>query len=253
MTLRDILRAGGALVIAGTLLFAQKKQPAPKSKAEYEAFMAIQNAADPDSRIKAVDDFLTKYADTELKAFALTVAAESARQKNDFERMVIYAERVLETDKDSYTAMLMLASGIAQRTREHDLDREEKLGRAEKYAQQAIKLIQTAEKLNPQIPDDQWAAAKKDFEAQAHESLGIAAVVRKKYDEALKHFQTAAGLSPDPALYVRMASAYNASGKPDEAIAVLDKLNAAPDLHPAIKQIAQNERNTAIKAKAAKK
>lgn len=253
MNLRHLLRAGAAIFIAGTLLFAQKKQPQLKSKGEQEAYMAIANATDPDSRIKAVDEFLAKYADTELKSIALTIAAESARQKNDFERMVIYAERVLEADKESYTAMLMLASGIAQRTREHDLDREEKLTRAEKYANDSLNLLKTAEKPNPQIPDDQWAAVKKDFEAQAHEALGIAAAVRKKYDVAIQEFQTAAGLSPDPSLYVRLASAYNGAGKPDEAIATLDKLNAVPDLHPAIKQIAQNERNNAIKAKAAKK
>lgn len=246
-------KAGAAVLIASGLLLAQTKQPQIKSKQEQEAYLAIVNAPDPDSRIKAVEEFLTKFADTELKAIALTIAAESARQKNDFERMVIYAERTLEADKDNYMAMLMLATGLAQRTREFDLDKEEKLARAEKYATTAIGLIKAAEKPNPQITDEQWLAVKKDSEAQAHEALGIAAMLRKKHDVAIQEFKAGLELSPEPTMLVRLASAYNESGKPDEAIAALDKLNAVPDVHPQIKQIAQNERNKAIKLKDAKK
>ena len=51
------------------------------------------------------------FADTEFKAIALQVAAASAQQKNDFEKMVVYAERTLEADPKNYPAMLMLANG----------------------------------------------------------------------------------------------------------------------------------------------
>ena len=92
------------------------------------------------------------FADTEFKAIALQVAAASAQQKNDFEKMVVYAERTLEADPKNYPAMLMLASGIAQRTREFDLDKEEKLGRAEKYANSAIELVKGRPKAAPRHP-----------------------------------------------------------------------------------------------------
>lgn len=253
MISHSIFRAGAALLVAVSLLPAQKKQPQLKSKSEQEGYMAIVNATEPNARIKAIDDFLAKFADTELKPIVLIIAAESARQANDFERMVIYSERTLEADKDNYMAMLLLASGLSQRTREHDLDKEEKLGRAEKYANAALALLKTAEKPNPQLPEEQWLAAKKDYEGQAHEALGIAAMARKKYDVAVQEFQAATAASTDPAVFVRLASAYNKSGKPDEAIAALDKLNAMPEVHPQIKQVAQNERNEAVKLKAAKK
>ena len=102
------------LLIAG-MAFAQ---PKPKSQKEVEALMAIQNATDPDARIAAVENLLTKFADTDFKSFALMMAAASAQQKNDFEKMVIYGERTLEADPKNFQAMLMLAGGIAQRTRE---------------------------------------------------------------------------------------------------------------------------------------
>lgn len=105
------------------------KQPQPKSKGEADALMAIFNTQDVDVRIKAAEELLTKYVDTEFKTVALQIIAASYQQKNDFEKMVIYAERTLESDPDNYVAMLMLASAIPQRTREFDLDREEKLAR----------------------------------------------------------------------------------------------------------------------------
>ena len=206
------------------------KQPQPKSKAEAEAVMAIFNAPDIDTRIKAIEALLTKFADTEFKVVALQVAAATYQQKNDFENMVVYAERTLEADPTNYAAMLMLATGIAQRTREFDLDREEKLARVEKYARGAQEALKTAVKPNPNLTDEQWEGAKKDFDAQAHEALALGAMARKKYDVAIAEFKTAleVGSSPDPATMVRLGAVYNMAAQHDNAIAILDKVMAQP-------------------------
>lgn len=229
------------------------KQPQVKSQEEAEALMAIFNAPDPDVRIKAVDAMLAKFSDTEFKAVVLQVAAASCQQKNDFDNMIIYAERTLEADANSYAAMLMLATALAQRTREFDLDREEKLVRAEKYARTAEELLKTALKPNPALTDEQWENAKKDFTAQAHEALALAAMARRKHDVAIAEFKTALEVasSPDPATIVRLGAVYNMAGKYDEAVAVLDKIMAAEDVHPQIKQFAQAERARAIQLKSA--
>lgn len=248
MTIRTILTSAAALVLTAAISFAQ---PKPKSQKEVDAIMAIQNATDPAARIAAVENLVTKFADTEFKSFALMIAAASAQQMNDYEKMVVYSERTLEADPKNYQAMLMLSGGLAQRTREHDLDKEEKLGRSEKLANQAIEIIKTSPKPNPQITDEQWEAAKKDATAQAYEALGQAAMVRKKPDVAAQNWKMAVegAASPDPATMVRLAAAYNQMNKPDEAIAVLDKLNAMPEVHPQIKSAATEQRNVAVKLK----
>lgn len=234
-------------LVAGIAL--GQAQPKPKSQKELEAIQAMFNAQDPDSRIAAAEVLLTKFADTEFKAIALQVAAASAQQKNDFEKMVVYSERTLEADPKNYPAMLMLANGIAQRTREFDLDKEEKLTRAEKYANSALELVKAAAKPRPDLPDADWEAAKQSYMAQGYEALGLAAMVRKKYDAAATQFQAALTASPEASTMVRLAAAYNAAKKPDQAIATLDKLNATPDLHPSIKAVATQERNAAVKMK----
>ena len=226
-------------------------QPQPKSAEEQQGLQAIFQATDADGRIKAAEDFLVKFPDSQFKGFVLMVTAEMYRQKNDFDKMVIYGERALEADPKNYMAMIMLGQGLAQRTREFDLDREEKLGRAEKYANTALEILKTAPRPRPDITDQQWAQARKEFEGQAHEALGMAALVRKKYDAAISEFRTAieSSASPDPATQVRLATALNQSGKPDEAITILEKVMADPNAHPVVKQFAQAERARAVQAK----
>ncbi len=251
---RVLIMAAGMLTCAA-ILSAQAKPPQPKSQKEVDALMAIQNAPDADARIKAVENLIKNFADTEFKPFAFQVAAASAQEKNDFEKMVFYSERTLELDPKNFSAMIMLAGGIPQRTREFDLDKEEKLSKAEKYAKDAFSAIESAVKPRPEITDEQWAAVKKDFVAQAHEALGMIALARKKFPDAIQAFKASidAAATPDPATKVRLAAAYNNNGNYDEAIAHLDPLIADPQTNPVIKQFAQSEKTKATQGKAAKK
>lgn len=230
-------------------------QPKPKSQKEYDAIMAVMNATDPDAQIAAIENLLTKFADTEFKVIALQQATQAAMQKGDAEKVVIYAERTLKEDPKNYMVMLMQAQMTAQKTREHDLDKEEKLKQAEKLATDAIELLKTAAKPRPDLTDEQWTAAKKDFEAQGYESLGMVAMVRKKYPDAVTNFKKAVDTqgTPDPATKVRLASAHNFAGNFDAAILIIDAVLTDQQLHPAIKQVAGQEKLKAVQGKAAKK
>ncbi|MGH9721557.1 MAG: hypothetical protein ACRD8O_15210 [Bryobacteraceae bacterium] len=252
--MRRILIAGAVwLAVGAAALLAQAKQPQPKSQKEVEALQAMFATQDPDARIKAADELIKKFADTEFKTVALYLMAASYEQKNQYEKMVFYAEETIKSDPMHYGALLMLATGIAKQTREHDLDREEKLAQSEKYAKAALEALKTAAKPNPQLTDEQWAGAKKDFEAQAHEAFGMAASTRKKFDVAIAEFKMAieGSANPDPTTFVRLGQIYNQANKPDEAVAILDKVLAIADVHPQIKQFAQAERVRALQAKGA--
>jgi hypothetical protein len=245
-------------VTAMTAAFAQSadtRQPKPKSQKEAEAINAVFSAQDPDARIAAVEALLTKYADTQFKGIALYVATVSAQQKNDSEKIVLYGERTLEADPKGYGAMLIMGQALAARTREFDFDKEEKLGKAEKLAKEALALVATAPKPNPAMTDEQWAMAKKDFESQGHEVLGLSAMVRKKYDVAIPELKAAIEAQPqkDPSTMVRLAVTYNDAGQPDNAIAMVDQLNAMPDLPPSIKQVAAQQKLKAVQLKSQKK
>jgi tetratricopeptide (TPR) repeat protein len=247
-------------IIGVAVLFGQAK---PKiTKEEAQAFNAVQGEMDPQKRMTAADEFVTKFADSSLKPTILLMAAQAAAQKNDADKMVIYCERVLDSYPKPTPAMypatqslLMLANYYSTKTREFDLDKEEKLAKAEGYAKQALELTDKMEKPNPQITDDQWTAAKKDLTAQAHEALANVDMVRKNYDAAIGEYKVSIGdaATPEPSTQVRLANAYTEAGKYDDAIAILDKVISTADVHPQIKAAAQQLKNkaTALKAKAA--
>jgi tetratricopeptide (TPR) repeat protein len=230
---------------------AAPKGPAPKSKSEMEALQALQAAqGDPDKTIAACENLITKFADTDFKAIALFMEADSYEKKKDYEHMVIFAERALEANPQNFQAVLMLAKYYSTNTRENDLDREEKLGKEEKYANQVIEMMKTAQKPNPAIPDDQWAEVKKDISAEAYNAMGLGNLTRKKYDAAAANFKQAvdANSRPEPAYMVRLASALQAGGKNDEAIVWCDKILGDANAHPQIKGLATNIRAAAVKA-----
>jgi tetratricopeptide (TPR) repeat protein len=226
-------------------------QPTPKSQAEVTAIQAMFSAqqAGPDAIIKAADELLTKFADTEFKELAYYIQAEAYQQKKDFTKAQVIAEQALALNPKSYQAQIMLAELITQQTRENDLDREEKLGKAEKYAKDAIENVKDVAKPNPQVSDEQWAEFKKGIAARGHNAIGLANLTRKKYEPAAAEFKLAVDEDPQPAYLVREASALQSGGKNDEAMAICDKLLADPQLHPQIKQVATQIRTQAAAAK----
>jgi len=247
-----------ALAVSTSLLSAQTanpKAPVPKNQKEMEAVQAIFQQQDPDARIAAANDLITKFSETQFKATALYVAAFSYQQKGDIENSIVYAEKCLESDPKFFGAMLTIASGLSQRTKEFDLDREEKLSRSDKMAKAALEMIPTAPKPNPGIPDDQWELAKKDFMSQAHEAMGMSALVRKKYDVCASELGIALANAqqPDPSTMVRAASCNMKIQKWDEATLELDKALADPNSVPAVKKAATELKMELNKAKAEKK
>ena len=58
------------------------------SKAEADAFNAIMKAQTPDEKIKAADEFVTKFADSQYKGIALYDAAEAADDAPDFSQRI---------------------------------------------------------------------------------------------------------------------------------------------------------------------
>src|ERR1039458_1383523 len=246
------LATGFAALAAPQAVPAQPKVPSPKSPAEGKAVMALQAAGqsnDPDAMIKAANELLTKFTDTDYKEWALSMEAKAYQTKGDAEHAQVYGQQALQVNPKSYSMMLLLGEVIGLHIGDHDLDRQDKLTEANKYLNDTIEIVKTAPKPNPQLTDDQWAEYRKYTIAEAHNGLGMLAMVRKDWDTAITEFKTAAADDPQDAYYTRLASVYQSAGKNDEAIAVCDKLLANPSLHPQIKGVVNSIKNLAVAAK----
>jgi len=237
---------------SGEAQTAQPQGPRAKSQKELDALKKVQAATDPEQRIAAIENVLENFADTEYKQVLLDMAVQSAEQANDYAKVMVYGARATQANPNDYEALTAMAAATAQNTKEFDLDKEQKLAKVDKYAQQAIAALKSASKPNGQVTDEQWDQEKKQLTAEAYASMGAAAVLRKKYDDAVTNFKTAADTRPDPVILVRLADAYNNAKQPDNAITTADRVLAMNDAPANIKQFAQQEKAKAQQAKGGK-
>ena len=230
-----------------------QKAPQPKSQKEVVALQAVQSAKSPDEQIQAIENVLTNFADTEYKAILLYTAMQIEVRKGDYAQTVFYGERLLDVDPKNASALVTLAGETARRTREFDLDKDEKLGKVDKWANAGIEAAKTMPKPSPQVPDDQWASARKDMQAQGYAALGMAAALRKKYDDAITDYKEAIATSsiPDSTTWVRLGQVYLDANKLDDATAAFDKALADTTAPASVKQIAQSKKDEVAKKKAA--
>lgn len=262
---RTILTGVAAFALSAACLMAQGQAPSlppaqakgePKvSKGEAEAYNTMVKAAqsgDNDGVIKAADDLMTKYADTRFKPVALMLEAQAYVAKGDLDRAQVYAEQAMTADPKGYQAPLLIGESIVKQTRENDLDKDEKLAKAEKDLNLAIDNMKSADKPNSQLTDAQWEDQKKFFVAEANADMGRVNMLRKKYADAATELQAAADADPQPAYFVWLALSQQNSGKNDEAIATCDKLLAQPNLPDVFKNAANQVKAQATRAKGGK-
>jgi len=203
------------------------KQPAAKTKEEYDAYTAIASNPDPAASLTAADEFQTKFANSELKAAAYATVVQKAYNAGANEVTVDASRKTLALQPDHTLALVMLASSLAETTRESDIDSAEKWAEANKSAEKAISTIDKGlPAAAPQLTPEQLAGAKTVLLAMAHSAMGYIALARKDYTEAEKHYKASVadtGDQADPANYLRLAVAQDNLKKYADGIASAKK------------------------------
>ena len=208
--------------------------PSPKSQKELDALQAWQAATDPDERIKAIENVLTNFADTEFKIYLLQDALQQEQRKGDFAqsgflRRAVARSRSQERVRDGYSRWRNSSSYPRVRSRQRGETRQGGQVRQSRFG-----ASKDMPKPRPDITDAQWEGAKKDLQAQAYEAMGQSAALRKKYDDAIADFKQAIAVqaTPDPATWVRLGQAYEDAGKLDDATDAFDKAINTPNVNP---------------------
>jgi len=165
------------------------------------------------------EEFLVKFPDSELKAIVYRLEMQAYQQKNDFLNMKETGEKALKEDPNDAVTLILLASAIPERTRENDLDRDQKLAQAEDYAKRALVAVDKLEKPSPQMPDADWEKVRNDARAQSYAALGLVALQRKQYQTAEEAFKKAVDMQSqkDPVVFWRLGLAYEFTKKYEQA------------------------------------
>jgi len=214
---------------------AGKRAPAAKTTPEFEAYKAAIALTDPAAEEKAAGDFATKFPDSELRVMIYKSAMQKYQAANNGERMMEMAQKALTFDADDPEALVGIAQVIAERTRDTDLDRDQRLAEAKKDAERSLLTIDTDIPTSG-YPPEQLAAYKGFLKSEAYAVLGKLACDAKSWPEAetdLRKSIDALPQQPDSIAVLRLAVALDMQNKIPEAIKyadqAIDLTKAQPD------------------------
>jgi tetratricopeptide (TPR) repeat protein len=201
---------------------AAKRPPQAKTQPEFDAYQAaMKNANDPVAVEKLADDFAAKFPDSELRVLLYRVAMHAYQTANNAEKMAEMAQKVLKIDPDDPEALVGAAEVIAERTRDTDLDKDQRLAEAQKDAQHALQTVDTDVAIPAGTPQEKIDAYKGYLRSSAYSVLGTIAFNQKNYADAEGQFRKsidALPSQPDPVVVLRLAIALDNQGKYPEAL-----------------------------------
>lgn len=208
-----------------------KRPPQAKTQPEFDAYnAAIANQKDAAAMEKAADDFATKFPDSELRVLLFKAAMRAYQNANNGDKMLEESQKLLKVDPDDPEALIASAEVIAERTRDTDLDKDQRFAQASKDAQHALETIDTDVPMPANIPQAQIDAYKGLLRSSAYSILGTIQYDQGKYVDAQGYFQKSIDAypsQPDPVVVLRLALALDKQGKYQDA---LTQANKAVDL-----------------------
>jgi tetratricopeptide (TPR) repeat protein len=149
---------------------AGKRPPQAKTQPEFDAYKVAAAITDPAAQEKAADDFATKFPDSELRLLLYKAVMTGYQQSNNAEKMLATSQKILTIDPDDPQALLGVSQVLAERTRDSDLDKDQRLAEARKNAQRALVTVDTD--VPAGLPADKVDVFKGFIRSEAYAILG---------------------------------------------------------------------------------
>jgi len=187
---------------------ATKRPPQLKTKQEQDAYNAAAANTDPAALEKAADDFAAKFPDSEVRILLYKNAMRKYQAANDAEKTEAMGRKVLGIDADDPEALSTVAEVIAERTRDSDLDRDQRFDEAVKMAQKATQTVDTDVSVPAGTPQDRIDAYKAYLRSNAYSIIGTIEYKKSNYAAAQADLQKSIDAfpsNPDPVVVLRLA------------------------------------------------
>jgi len=187
---------------------AGKRLPQAKTQPEFDAYKVAVANTDPAAMEKAADDFAAKFPDSEVRILLYENAMRLYQNANNAEKTEAMGRKVLSLDGDNPEALITVAEVIAERTRDADIDKDQRLGEATSMAQKATQTVDTD--LAIQAPQDKIDAAKAFLRSSAYSVIGTIEFKKENYAGAQENLQKSIDAfpsQPDSVVVLRLALA----------------------------------------------
>ena len=222
-----------------------KHQPQAKSQEEFKAFQDVTAKPDAASMETAANAFAQQYPNSELKGPLFQNVMLQYQNSNNSDKTLEMGRKVLSLDPDNVVALVTVASVLANRTRESDLDKEERISEAKKDANQAIQVMNTPEGIPAGVPADRAEAYKNTILAMAYGALGQANFVSNDFpaaEQALRKSTSFTNIQQDPISWFQLTLTLDREGKYADALQAANKCVEYSANHP-VNQYCTQERD----------
>jgi tetratricopeptide (TPR) repeat protein len=202
---------------------AGKRPPQAKTQPEFDAWKAAAANTDAAGLEKASDDFATKFPDSELRVLLYKNAMRLYQNANNSEKTEAMGRKVLSFDGDDPEALVIVAEVIAERTRESDIDKDQRYGEATTMAQKATQTVDTDVQVPAGTPQDKIDAYKALLRSNAYSIMGTIDFKKDNYPAAQENLQKSIDAfpsNPDPVVILRLALTLDKEQKYPEALKV---------------------------------
>jgi tetratricopeptide (TPR) repeat protein len=222
-----------------------KSPPAAKTREEFAAYQAAAGQQDAAAAEKAADDFAAKFPQSDLRGLLYSTLMRRYQQTNDSDKTLQMARKVLTYDPNDPVALVMASTVLAERTRDNDLDREERYDESLKDAKKSLETVNTDLLAPNNITPEQLAGIKKTLMSMAHSSMGMVYLDRKDDAAAAQEFQQSISLSPpgevEPLTYLRLALAQDHLKQYPDALTSANKAVAGSQSTSPVSMLAKQE------------
>src|SRR6266568_3582015 len=186
---------------------------------------------------------------TFLYAQQQTPATHSYQTANNADKMLEMGRKVLKFDPDDPEALVGAAQVLAERTRDTDLDKDQRLDEATKLGQHSLETVDTDIAIPAGTPQDKVDAYKAFLRSSAYAIIGTIQFNREKYADAeasLRKSIDADPQNPDPVAIFRLAVALDKQDKVPEALKYAEQAVSLTKEGTAVGTAARNERDRLV-------
>src|SRR6266850_3261822 len=248
---------------------AAKRPPQAKTVPEYDAWKAADEGSRPtpeeqaamqkspadDQKImaavadrteKAADDFATKFPDSEVRVLLYKPAMRTYHNLNNSEKTEAMGRKVLSFDGDDPEALVMVAEVISERTRESDIDKDQRYDEAMKMAQKATQTVDTDTAFNQGTPQEKIDAYKALLRSNAYSVMGTIDFKKNNFAAAQANLQKsidAYPAEPDPVVVLRLALSLDKQDKYPDALKVANRAVELTQENTQMGTLARRERD----------
>ena len=206
--------------------------PAPPVNAEEEAAIkAFRDVpmTDIEKRDQAGEAFVQKYPQSRYRGEVYTWLVRGYLALGQVDKMEVVGDKEIELNSDDPQTLAIVGSTLPRAMNASTPNPQQRLDKAETYCKKALELLPTLPK--PQeLTDENFMKAKDQTSAMAYSGLGIVAIRRQKYGEAVPNFDQAVKLdpTPDPVNLYLLGVANQKTSHFDDAVAAFTKCAAIP-------------------------